>query len=142
MYILIKILINSNIHKVWDAWNKDEHINQWYSGHEDWHTSKAINKLQVGNSFMFTMKSKMGHEYFKFKGEYTAIIDHKLICYFMEDKRKVLTNFKIIGNKVLITQKIEPDTMNSYEPQVIWWKTIMLNFKKYVESQYDKANMN
>lgn len=82
---------------------------------------------------MYLMKSKIGSEYFEFKGEYTKVIDFKQICYFMEDKRKVEINFREIDNKVMITQKIEPDAENSYDSQASWWRSIILNFKNYAE---------
>lgn len=135
MYIMIKVIIKNNMHNVWNAWNNTDHINNWYSGNEDWYTVKSINNLQVGKSFMYLMKSKKEDQYFEFEGTYTEVIEHKLICYSMVDKRKVEIEFQKIDNVVMITQKIEPDTKNPYESQATWWRAIILNFKKYAESK-------
>jgi uncharacterized protein YndB with AHSA1/START domain len=46
--ITVSVEVNSTIDKVWDSWNTPEHIVNWCSGDDSWHTPRATNDLKVG----------------------------------------------------------------------------------------------
>ncbi|MFT6335174.1 MAG: hypothetical protein ACI86M_001536 [Saprospiraceae bacterium] len=131
--IVIEISISIRLAKVWEVWNNPNDINQWYSGHKDWHTYESNNQLKIGESFIYSLMSNDKKASFNFKGIYTEIDKHKKISFLMEDNRKVETFFLEIENKVIITQKIEVENQNSTKTQALWWKTILCNFKKHTE---------
>jgi uncharacterized protein YndB with AHSA1/START domain len=45
--ITVNVVVNSNINKVWESWNKPEHIVNWCSGDPSWHTPRANNDFKV-----------------------------------------------------------------------------------------------
>lgn len=132
--IVLKIIIEGKLHDVWNTWNNPDDIINWYSGHKDWYISESKNNFEVGKSFTYVMKSKDGKDYFPFKGVYTEIKEHHTISYLMEDDREVKTTFHEVKNKVVIIQKVEFEVQNSRESQALWWRNILINFKKHVEN--------
>jgi len=72
---------------------------------------------------------------FTLKGTYTTIVKYKKIGYLMEDKRMVETTFSKVNNRVLIIQRVEIESGNSAESQATWWRSILINFKKHLESK-------
>ena len=56
--ITVQTLVNAPIEKVWEFWNKPEHIMNWAFASDDWEAPAAQNDLQVGGKFVTTMAAK------------------------------------------------------------------------------------
>ena len=69
-----------------------------------------------------------------FEGIYTAVINHSLIEYKLADDREVKITFENHGNKVMLTEKFDPETVNTEALQQQGWQAMLDNFKKYVET--------
>ena len=132
--ITVESTINASIEKVWELWTAPEHVMKWNNASEDWHTPFAQNDLKVGGKFKYTMASKDGTMRFDFEGIYTAVTNHSLIEYKLADDRKVKITFENQGDKVVLTEKFDPETVNSEALQQQGWQAILDNFKKYVET--------
>ena len=115
--------------------NNPKDITHWYQGHVDWKTTEATNLLKVGEIFSYVMVDKDQKSTFTLKGTYTTIVKYKKIGYLMEDKRMVETTFSKVNNRVLIIQRVEIESGNSAESQATWWRSILINFKKHLESK-------
>lgn len=134
--ITIEITVNAPIAKIWDYWNKPEHITKWAFADDTWEAPKAENDLKVGGKFMTTMAAKDKSASFDFTGTYTIVKEHELIEYDMdgEDKRHVTIEFTETPEGVKIVQTFDPEQENSEELQRRGWQGILNNFKRYVES--------
>ncbi|RVT78610.1 polyketide cyclase [Flavobacterium sufflavum] len=132
--ITVQTKIQAPIEKVWSLWTSPEHITSWNAASEDWHTPYAENDLKVGGKFKYTMASKDGTMSFDFVGTYSAILDKKLIAYFIEDGRMVIVVFEEQEDGFEIREYFEPESVNSEELQHQGWQAILDNFKKYVEN--------
>jgi uncharacterized protein YndB with AHSA1/START domain len=87
--ISVENTVNAPVEKVWQYWTKPEHIIQWNSASDDWHTPYAENDLSVGGSFVSRMEARDGSFGFDFGGIYDAIITNEYIEYTLGDGRKV-----------------------------------------------------
>jgi len=132
--ITIQTTINASINKVWEFWNKPEHIKNWAFASPDWHAPNAENDLRTGGKFSTTMAAKDGSMSFDFWGEYTLVKENEAINYVMGDGRNAEITFKETENGVEITESFEPETQNPEEMQRGGWQAILDNFKKYAES--------
>jgi uncharacterized protein YndB with AHSA1/START domain len=131
--ITVETTINASIQKVWDYWNNPEHITHWAFASDDWEARNPENDLSVGGKFKTTMGSKDGKESFDFGGTYTAVEEHKLIEYDMDDNRHVKVEFTESAEGIKIVESFDPESENSEEMQRSGWQAILDNFKKYVE---------
>ncbi|MBI1863499.1 SRPBCC family protein [Candidatus Microgenomates bacterium] len=134
--ITVSATVHAPIAKVWEAWNKPEHIVQWAFASDDWEAPAAENDLKVGGRFKTTMAAKDKSAMFDLTGTYTAIREHELIEYTMdgEDARKVSTTFKQNGDTTDISTTFDMENENSVEMQRGGWQAILNNFKKHAES--------
>ncbi len=132
--ITIKTIINAPISKVWEYWNKPEHIEHWAFASDDWEAYGAENDLRTGGKFKTTMAAKDKSFSFDFGGTYTVVQEHELIEYDMDDKRHVKIEFSETPEGVLVVQTFDPEQENTEELQRTGWHAILNNFKKYVES--------
>ena len=132
--ITIEAIVNAPVQKVWDTWNKPEHIIQWCAASDDWHTPRAENDLRVGGSFSSRMEAKDGSFGFDFGGVYDTVKPNELIEYTLGDGRKVKILFNGNGNTTKITETFEAESTNSIDMQKGGWQAILDNFKKYTES--------
>lgn len=132
--ITVETTVNAPIAKVWEYWTEPEHITQWNTASDDWHTPSATNDLREGGSFTARMEAKDGSFGFDFGGTYTKVTKHAQIDYTMGDSRKVSVTFEDQEGKTHITETFDPETQNSPEMQRQGWQAIMDNFKKHVES--------
>lgn len=80
------------------------------------------------------MSAKDKSASFDFAGTYTAVAEHELIEYDMDDGRHVKAEFEETPAGVLITQTFDPENENPEEMQRSGWQSILDNFKKYTES--------
>ena len=131
--ITVESTINAPIEKVWEYWAKPEHIVQWNSASDDWHTPRAENDLRVGGKFTARMEAKDGSFGFDFEGIYKAVTTNEHIEYTIADGRKVQIDFSRDGDKTKVKESFEAESQNSIEMQRGGWQSILDNFKKYVE---------
>lgn len=129
--ILIKSSVKSPVQKVWKLWTAPEHIINWNTASEDWHTPHAENDLRPGGRFLFRMEAKDGSFGFDFSGTYDKVLLHKEIDYTLDDGRKVEVNFWEKNGETLITTGFEAESENPVEMQRKGWQAILDNFKKY-----------
>ena len=131
--ITVKTVVDAPIEKIWEIWTTPQHITQWNNASPDWHCPKAENNLTVGNKFVYTMASKDGAMSFDFSGIYSEIIPLSKIAYAMEDGRKVIITFEQSGEKIIVTESFDPETIHPHDVQQKGWQSILNNFKAYLE---------
>ncbi|MBB2144404.1 polyketide cyclase [Pedobacter sp. LMG 31464] len=132
--ITVESVVNAPVARVWEFWEKPEHITKWANASDDWHAPYADNDLRTGGKFKTTMAAKDGSFSFDFEGVYTDVVVHSLIEYTMADGRKVSVTFKSVGDTTEIVETFEPEEINSLEMQRGGWQAILDNFKRYAEA--------
>ena len=125
--------INAPVEKVWELWTSTEHIVQWNSASDDWHTPSAENDLRTGGKFSSRMEAKDGSMGFDFGGVYDEVKPFSLIAYTMGDGRTVKIEFEDKGGVTRVVENFEAESQNPVEMQQAGWQAIMNNFKKYAE---------
>lgn len=131
--ITVQTIVSAPIAKVWECWNKPEHIMEWAFASDDWEAPRAENDLRVGGKFKTRMQAKDKSAWFDFMGTYTAIRENELIEYDMDDDRHVRVIFEDTPRGVKVIETFEPESENPVEVQERGWQAILDNFKKYVE---------
>lgn len=131
--ITIQTIVKAPIAKVWEYWNKPEHIMKWAFASDDWEAPASNNDLRVGGTFSTTMAAKDKSTSFDFSGTYTIVIEHERIEYDMSDGRHVKVEFKEMPEGVQVTETFDPEGTHSEEMQRGGWQAILDNFKKHVE---------
>ena len=131
--ITVQTVVNAPLASVWESWNNPEHITQWASASDDWHTTKSKNDLRVGGNFSSRMEAKDGSMGFEFGGVYDAVTTNEHIAYTMGDGRKVKINFTAEGNATKVVESFDAESENSIEMQQAGWQAILDNFKNYTE---------
>ena len=131
--VTIETTVSANTKKVWDYWNKPEHITKWNFAADDWHCPKAENDLRVGGKLKSRMEANDGSFGFDFEATYDEIIDQKKIAYTIADGRQVTTDFESLYGKTKITTVFDAENENPVDMQKGGWQAILDNFKKYVE---------
>ena len=131
--ITVEATVNAPVEKVWQCWTEPEHIMQWNSASDDWHTPKSENDLRVGGKFSATMAAKDGSFSFDFWGIYDVVESNRRLEYTMGDGRICRIVFSKEGEKTHISEEFEAEKENSVELQQGGWQAILNNFKKYVE---------
>lgn len=134
--ITLETVVHAHIEKVWDCWNKPEHIVHWGHARDGWTTPSAENDLRVGGVFKIAFQSpNKEEESFLFEGTYTEVEEHKTISYLIKgDARPVHIVFEEgIDDGVKITETFGAEDINSMEKQREGWSQILQNFKEYVE---------
>ncbi|MFZ5629218.1 MAG: SRPBCC family protein [Spirochaetota bacterium] len=132
--ITIEVQVAAPVQKVWDYYNKPQHITQWNFAHESWQCPSAENDLRAGGKLKSRMEAKDGSFGFDFEATYDEVIDHKRIVYTIADGRKVETDFAEVGGKTRIVTVFEAESENPVEMQKGGWQAILDNFKKYAEA--------
>lgn len=132
--ITIEATIQAPVAKVWEYWNKPEHITQWCYASPDWHAPHAENNLQIGGKFVTRMEAKDGSFGFDFWGIYDEVKTNELIAYTMGDGRKAGIIFSTDGNTTKLIETFEAEEENPVEMQRGGWQAILDNFKKYTEA--------
>lgn len=133
--INIETTVNAPVSKVWEIWNKPEHITQWATASEDWHTPTAQNDLRTGGTFLNRMEAKDGSFGFDFGGTYDEVRPNEYIEYTMGDGRNVKIDFAEKNGQTHISQSFEAEETNPIEMQRGGWQAILDNFKKYTEAK-------
>lgn len=132
--ITIEATVNAPIETVWHYWTEPEHIKQWNSASEDWHTTTAVNDLRVGGKFLSRMEAKDGSFGFDFSGIYDEVVQYETIAYTLGDERRVRITFSKDDNNTKIIEAFDAEDTNSMEMQKNGWQSILDHFKRYVES--------
>lgn len=132
--ITVETTVHAPIETVWACWTEPEHIMQWNTASDDWHTPSATNDLREGGSFTARMEAKDGSVGFDFGGTYTKVLEHRQINYTMSDGRTVSIAFDSHGDHTHISETFDPESVNSRQMQQDGWQAILDNFKKYTES--------
>ncbi len=132
--ITVRATINATPEKVWEFWTKPEHITQWNSASDEWHTPVAENDLRAGGQFKSRMEAKDGSMGFDFGGVYDEVVPHQLITYTIGDGRKVRITFANNGMETEVEETFDAENQNPAEMQQAGWQAILNNFKKYAES--------
>lgn len=134
--ITISTTAHAPVSKVWEAWNKPEHIVKWAFASDTWEAPAAENDLKVGGRFKTTMAAKDKSAQFDLTGTYTAVKENELIEYTMDghDERKVSNKFMANGDSTDISVTFDMENENSEEMQRGGWQAILDNFKKHAES--------
>ncbi len=132
--ITVETTVNAPLDTVWNFWTTPEHIMQWNSASDDWHTPSATNDLREGGSFTARMEAKDGSMGFDFGGTYTKVLGQKQIDYTIGDGRKVSVMFEEKDGGTHITESFDAESENPVEMQRGGWQSILENFKKYTEA--------
>ncbi len=132
--VTVEALIAADTKKVWDYWNKPEHITKWNFASDDWQCPSAENDLRVGGKYKARMEAKDGSFGFDFEVIYDEVVDQKKIAYTMLDGRQSTTTFVEEGGKTKVTTIFDAEIQNSVEMQRGGWQAILNNFKKYTEA--------
>lgn len=132
--ITVQNTINAPAEKVWEIWSKPEHITQWCSPSDDWHTPRAENDLRVGGKFVSRMEARDGSMGFDFGGVYDEVRPNEYIEYTIADGRKVKVTFTAQGNQTNVVESFDAENTHPIEMQKGGWQAILDNFKKYTEA--------
>lgn len=132
--ITIETTVQVPVDKVWEYWNKPEHITKWCYASPDWHAPKAAVDLETGGKFSTRMEAKDGSFGFDFGGVYDEVKPNECIAYTMDDGRKASIVFKADGNTTKVTETFEAEDQNPVEMQRGGWQAILDNFKAYIEN--------
>ncbi len=131
--ITVETVVSAPMSKVWEYWNKPEHITKWTFASDDWEAPAAENDLRVGGKFTTTMAAKDKSASFDLSGIYSIVNEYKLIEYDLEDGRHIKVEFLELPEGVKIVETFDPESENSEEMQRNGWQSILDNFKKYTE---------
>jgi uncharacterized protein YndB with AHSA1/START domain len=131
--ITVQNIVKAPIARVWECWNKPEHINGWAFADPSWGAEAKENDLKTGGKFRTTMFAKDKSASFDFTGKYDNVLENKLIEYTMDDGRRVRVEFEETPEGVRITEVFDPENENTEEMQRSGWQAYLDNFKKYVE---------
>ena len=132
--IAVQTVVNAPIARVWECWNKPEHITGWAFASDDWEAPSAENDLRAGGRFKTAMAANDKSAGFDFTGTYTAVQEHRLIEYDIDDGRHVKVEFAESPQGVQVTETFEPENTYPKEVQRSGWQAILDNFKKYAEA--------
>jgi len=132
--ITIEAQVAASVQKVWDYYNKPQHITQWNFAHESWQCPSAENDLRPGGKLKSRMEARDGSFGFDFEATYDEVAPLSKIAYTIADGRKVETDFTDVGGKTRIVTVFEAESENPVEMQKGGWQAILDNFKKYTEA--------
>jgi uncharacterized protein YndB with AHSA1/START domain len=131
--ITVQTIVNAPLEKVWECWNKPEHISGWAFASDDWEAVPRENNLRVGGKFKTRMQAKDKSTGFDFEGTYMVVKENELIEFDMPDGRHVKADFEDTTDGTKIIETFDPENENSEEIQRVGWQAFLDNFKKYVE---------
>lgn len=132
--ITVETTVNAPVEKVWDYWTSPEHIVQWNSASDDWHTPKAENDPRTGGKFSSRMEARDGSFGFDFEGVYDEVQPLALIAYSIADGRQVRIIFEKQGDQTKVIESFDAEDQNPIEMQKDGWQAILDNFKKHTEA--------
>ena len=131
--VTVEVLIHAPVEKVWKMWTGPEHITHWCFASDDWECPYAENDLRVEGRFKTGMAAKDRSAQFDFTGTYSEVQKDALISYAIDGGRKVTIIFERHGEDTKVIEAFEVEGMYSEEQQRSGWRSILDNFKNYVE---------
>jgi uncharacterized protein YndB with AHSA1/START domain len=131
--ITVQTVIDASVDIAWEYWNEPKHITGWAFDSDEWEVSQAENDLRIGGMFKIRTQTKEGSESVDFVGTYTAVKEHELIKYDLDDGRHVSVEFEETSAGVRVIEIFEPDEESEEEAQRASWQATLQNFKSYVE---------
>jgi uncharacterized protein YndB with AHSA1/START domain len=131
--IAVQTTVNAPIARVWECWTKPEHITGWAFASDDWEARDAENDLRVGGKFKTVLGAKDKSASFDYTGAYTAVVEHKLLEFNLDDGRQVKVVFEETPDGVKVTETFDPESENTEAVQRSGWQAFLDNFKKYAE---------
>jgi len=137
--ITVQTVIKAPVKKVWRLWSEPNHIINWCSASDDWHTPRAENDLRADGKFLTRMEARDGSFGFDFTGKYNKVELYKQINYAIDDGRKVEILFDENDNETIVKESFDAENINSVEDQKKGWQAILDSFKKYVETTINKV---
>ena len=137
--ITVQTVIKAPVKKVWRLWSEPNHIINWCSASDDWHTPRAENDLRADGKFLTRMEARDGSFGFDFTGKYNKVELYKQINYVIDDGRKVEILFDENDNETIVRESFDAENINSVEDQKKGWQAILDSFKKYVETTINKV---
>lgn len=133
--ITIKTCITATPKEVWKYMIEPQHIMEWNSASDDWHTVSAVNEFKVGGKFDFRMEARDGSTGFNFSGVYDDIETFKSYSYTLDDNRKVEVKLSNYDDKTEVMYIFDAEHTFPLEYQKSGWRAILDNLKKYVENK-------
>ncbi|MCB0820294.1 MAG: SRPBCC domain-containing protein [Bacteroidetes bacterium] len=133
--IEVKAVIDRSPDLVWECFTNPKHICNWNFASLDWYCPTAMSELKPGGHFTYRMASRDGCMGFDFAGTFITVEREKHLCYKLGDDRQVDVVFFAEGERTLITETFDPETLNDAEMQKAGWQAILNNFKNYCQSQ-------
>lgn len=134
MQITVETQVRAPIAAVWKAWTTPEDIVQWNTASPDWHTTRASVDLRVGGQFSSRMEAKDGSMGFDFEGEYTEIVEHRLLVARFGG-RALRVEFIPGEAGVTVRETFGAETTFSEEQQRQGWQAILDRFARHVEGR-------
>ncbi len=132
--IRVEATIQAPLDQVWKLWTTLEHIKNWNTASEDWHTIEAEVDLREGGRFSSRMEARDGSMGFDFWGIYDQVEKNKLLSISLGDGRKMSVDFVAADNATKVVEVFEAEDENSIDLQRQGWQAILDNFKKYAEN--------
>lgn len=111
-----------------------EGVKHWSFASDDWAAEGLENDVRAGGNLKSRNFAKDGSMEFVLEGTYTEVVPEKRLAYTLGDGRKVEVDFDETVQGVTMTQRFDPENINSEEMQKTGWQAYLDNFKKYVES--------
>lgn len=91
--ITVETSVKIPVATAWTYWTEPQHITEWNTASDDWHTPLSKNDLRVGGRFLSRMEAKDGSFGFNFSGTYDEVVLNTVIAYTLDDDRKVRITF-------------------------------------------------
>jgi uncharacterized protein YndB with AHSA1/START domain len=132
--IEIETTVQAPLNKVWNCFTDAKHVIHWNFASDDWHCPAATYDLRVCGQFSATMAAKDGSMSFDLQGEFTEVNPETSLKYTLADGRKVELEFSETASGTKVTERFEPENMNSPELQKQGWSAILQQFKSYTET--------
>ncbi|TWF39192.1 uncharacterized protein YndB with AHSA1/START domain [Chitinophaga polysaccharea] len=133
-----KVTVTATVHadrkKVWDYYNRPEHITKWNFADPSWQCPSASNDLRVGGKYAARMEAKDGSFGFDFEAVYDEVVDGEKFTYTMPNGRQASVSFKKNGDQTEVDVTFDPETEHPIEMQKNGWQAILNNFKSYTEA--------
>lgn len=135
--ITIRTRIKAPLLLVWDFLTLPEHIVEWNSASDDWHTVRATNELFTGGKFTFRMEAKDGSFGFDFGGTYDEVKPFIGYRYTLGDGRRVEVTLSEAGGLTEVVETFDPENENPPDMQRAGWQAILDHLKRYSESRME-----
>ncbi|RKO72725.1 activator of HSP90 ATPase [Sphingobacterium puteale] len=128
------VLVERPIEDVWEHWTGAGSIKQWNIPFDDWHCPAVTNDFREGGNFNFRMERMEDGEGFDYRGVYDRIVPFEYIES-TSAGRNCIVEFQAIDNNTILRETFEPDKKTPLDLQQKFTDSVLINFKKFVESR-------